>query len=110
MIDRELLELAAKALGAIYDYGTDCISHNGGIDYEEWNPLEDDGDAFRLAAKLTMDVDILLNKTRVYADHYGENLRIVQTAANHTNCNLEDTTRAARRAIVRAAAEVGRRL
>ena len=51
MTDREMLELAAKAAG-IFDLRFD----NKGVAYRnvhiEWNPLESDGDALRLAVKL----------------------------------------------------------
>lgn len=63
MTDRELLELAAKAAGIDYDetctekdykFGLWLTMH--GEPYEgqrrKWNPLTDDGDAFRLVVKL----------------------------------------------------------
>jgi hypothetical protein len=65
MIDRELLELAAKAAGYELFWGaTDAMirchepahpmkTHN------VWNPLEDDGDALRLAVQLGMIVDTI---------------------------------------------------
>lgn len=48
--DKELLELAAKAAGIDGDYSkrANSIAHPDGY----WNPLTDDGDALRLAAKL----------------------------------------------------------
>ena len=72
--DKELLELAAKAAG----YGT------------VWgvgDPLNDDGDAFRLAVKLG-------NWSLIYSDDDWE------------RCN-HDGYAATRRAIVRAAAAIG---
>lgn len=45
--DRELLELAAKAAGIPIVW----METTG-----RWNPLEDDGDALRLAVKLNMDI------------------------------------------------------
>jgi len=51
MTDRELLELAAKAAGI----DVNCVSSDGVHSYDTdviWNPLTDDGDAFRLAAIL----------------------------------------------------------
>lgn len=54
MTDRELLELAAKAAG--YDYRPE----NGVIVVDgipgNWNPLDDDGDAFRLMVGIGMNV------------------------------------------------------
>lgn len=59
MTDRELLELAAKAAG--YDFITveehdtgDWIAAWKGQESIDWNPLTDDGDAFRLAVKLQL--------------------------------------------------------
>lgn len=105
--DRELLELAAKAAGIelIYD---DCDPYPviDGND-EPWNPLNDDGDALRLAVKLNLSVkhgiDIFdeSNTMSAYA-YYGD----------VGECNFEphgsDPYAATRRAIVRAAAEIGR--
>ena len=53
MTDRELLELAAKAIGMDIEFfgdenGFDCVTD----EQEYWNPLTDDGDALRLAVKL----------------------------------------------------------
>ena len=60
MTDRELLELAAKAVGieliGFVDVGgwADCAAEWGHQtkDFDRWNPLTDDGDALRLAVKL----------------------------------------------------------
>jgi len=66
--DRELLEMAAKAVG-VEIYGG--VGTNGGpYKYEEWpgeigkfrtgqrwNPLEDDGDRLRLARTLKINID-----------------------------------------------------
>ena len=58
--DRELLELAARAAGHnvkgwINDklVGWDAITGN---EFTGWNPLECDGDAFRLAVRLSIDI------------------------------------------------------
>ncbi len=71
MSDRELLELAAKAAGFRLTWGekyivgddeVDCtdLPYIVGADREEadsyWNPLEDDADALRLAVKLRLTV------------------------------------------------------
>lgn len=72
--DKELLLLAAKAVGYNLTFewegnGSDtlsyqereipCIDNPEGAEYGtiEWNPLTDDGDAFRLAASLNLKVD-----------------------------------------------------
>jgi hypothetical protein len=100
MNDRELLELAAKAnSGLVY------IEDMGWIEEDEhgnrgkwWNPLTDDGDALRLAVKLEMDLSLGLNGCVVLPD---PNIRLEELSS-------DDPYAATRRAIVRAAAEIGR--
>ena len=102
MSDKELLELAAKAAGI--EIGWDS---QGAFLYEPeicalsdaWNPLTDDGDALRLAVKLGMGLD-LPTQTSVY----------VKANDQLEYCKNEDHYAATRRAIVRAAAEIGRTL
>lgn len=109
MGDRELLELAAKAAGYCMDYmkwdGYRFVEQrvhgvpHCGLNYEKtWNPLADDGDAFRLA--VTMKVDLLQ-----YAD---EDSDPKHACANYTACEDygDDPYAATRRAIVRAAAQL----
>jgi hypothetical protein len=84
MTDREMLELAAKAASyqVVFDeYG------DARLDGDHWIPLTDDGDALRLAVKL---MEFEPYKSRGY-------LPCVQENAANT-----------RRAIVRAAAEIGK--
>jgi len=115
--DRELLELAAKAYWsdviddvmsfhwdeqeAAFSYTyADKQDHNGNYVELLWNPFIDDGDAFRLAVKLQVDV-------KQYGDHvvawfdggYIGTGRIPYEG---------DPCAATRRAIVRAAAEIGK--
>lgn len=108
MSDRELLELAAKAAG--YDFEWYCRGANNPngiadvpcVDGSEWSPLTDDGDAFRLAIKLSM---------RVYQ---GEAYPWRNDSASYefgSFCDEDecsDPVTATRIAIVRAAAEIGR--
>lgn len=103
MTDRELLELAAKAAGI--EHGADrldcglSITLPDGRHYSlpRWNPLEDDGDALRLAVKMGMDV--VTGRGR--SDAYCRGVRV-------SEYNGDDPYAATRRAIVRAAAEIGR--
>jgi len=96
MNDRELLELAAKAAGyklmpsLPHDDGLRLYTANQ-IGYIKWNPLTDDGDALRLAVKLGFMVNFR-KKTVVYACFPNRDF-------------VEDGCY--RRAIVRAAAEIG---
>ena len=87
MTDRELLELAAKAAGYKKRF----------VHYLGWNPLIDDGDALRLAVKLGLVVDC----SRPSA---GEPWKQHAIWLDELMSNAELT----RRAIVRAAAEIGR--
>ena len=93
--DRELLEAAAKAAG------------NGFvIDY--WNPLTDDGDALRLAVKLGLDLRIKTLPHAIYIEvGNGLALSAMETLADVRQQSF-DIYSATRRAIVRAAAEIGR--
>lgn len=93
MSDRDLLELAAKAAGLSLSHCDDSVWDDERADYVGWNPLIDDGDAFRLAVKLELNV-----LPGVAQD--GEGRIIVDKTA--------DPLAATRRAIVRAAAEIGR--
>ena len=101
MSDRELLELAAKAAGIDYRHDNAYWTHEDHCafwSYDDlcncgarWNPLTDDGDALRLAVKLQ-----LLG---------GEDFCLV-TAMHESG----DPYAATRRAITRAAAEIGRNM
>lgn len=91
MTDRELLEMAAKAIGLTLRY-----NYLGGRDANQpWNPLTDDGDALRLAVALRMDININDGECDVF------------TADSFYNGRGEDTLETTRRAIVRAAAAIG---
>ena len=104
MTDRALLELAAKAIGQDLYWLDDCSPAIAG---RLWNPLDDDGDALRLAVKLGMRVSTRNGGARPIAEvmiGYG------LLAANSGKAELhgDDAMAATRRAIVRAAAEIGR--
>ena len=101
MTDRELLELASKACG--------LEEAKMRIEFNQWNPLEDDGDALRLAVKLEMQVSIGFRRINV-SFHTPSNSCFF-TGGEPTKIreeNPEDPYAATRRAIVRAAAEIGR--
>lgn len=96
--DRELLELAAKAAGLdawwCEPFGYVLLRSEGN---RAWRPLDDDGDALRLAVKLNMCVSI----------HDQNCMACAQTGTIQTIDGIP-TEEATRRAIVRAAAEIGR--
>jgi hypothetical protein len=108
MTDRELLELAAKAAGMPHQW---CDAWNtmakprpdGGFFFDKvWNPLTDDGDALRLAVKLRIAVDAWVSEACAIVFFHGGRGTIVE---RHYG---DDPYAATRRAIVRAAAEIGR--
>ena len=104
MTDKELITLAAKAAGI--EIGWDS---QGAFLYEPeicalsdaWNPLTDDGDALRLAVKLKIDV----------CSEYWNDDESVQAQNDNGDICVEqkglDPYAATRRAIVRAAAQIG---
>lgn len=106
MEDRELLELAAKAAGIVGDYGAlmNAILINeqdhsdGRKSYTPWNPLINDGDALRLAVKLDLNIDVTDGYSGVQA----------LNVAFYSEPHGADRFSATRRAIVRAAAEIGK--
>ena len=101
MTDRELLELAAKAagvdkLGLYWSDTARCL-----LDGEmfSFDPLTDDGDALRLAVKLRLELG------------FPKEYCVWSFGTNGVVC-MEDPSNdpyaATRRAIVKAAAEIGR--
>lgn len=99
MENRELVEMAAKAAGLHIKVASNSgrgLKVHGNCNW--WNPLTDDGDAFRLAVKLQLEI---------YIDHRGVAVR--------THCGLKVLERefhaeAARRAITLAAAQIGKEM
>jgi len=110
--DKELLELAAKAAGATWiddNWPEDLpgLMLDFGHGTTQWNPLDDDGNALRLAVKLRLEMYQSLNcgLWTVFVG-YSKNGRIVYVAEQAG----DDVFAATRRAIVRAAAEIGKTL
>ena len=109
--DRELLELAAKAAGI------ECW-HQAGLQYfgprtrpTNWNPLVDDGDALRLAVKLgfwiTLDTETEMTVDVIKATRGPNGKRPTHHTERFKYPQYGDAYAATRRAIVRAAAEIG---
>jgi len=96
MTDRELLEFAAKAAGEITPswYGNE--NYLDGV-LQRWNPLTDDADALRLAVGLQIDVNHCAGTVIAWLDD-------VDFVISYEN----DPYAATRRAIVLAAAEIGK--
>lgn len=92
MNDSELIRLAAKA-----------FELREGIDLSWWQPLNDDGASFRLACRLR--IDIQWNHDSGYVEAYLSNI-IGHPVIRELYVGKVDSS--CRRAIVRAAAEMGR--
>ena len=110
MTDHELLELAAKAAGVVVirsrlddpmwlDVVIDVQSSENQR-YSGWNPLTDDGDALRLAVGLLFTVETCAT----YAQAIDASGNVSRVFAEE----VDNPYTATRRAIVRAAAEIGR--
>lgn len=105
MSDRELLEWAAKAAGPEIQnrdgHWIRVIKSDGEMFlFTSWNPLTDDGDAFQLMVKLGLGVSA---KKKIAAAVYAANAYTCETFTHK-----DDPYAATRRAIVRAAAEIGK--
>lgn len=113
MNDKELLELAAKAAGVDGTFAAKWQATHGGTEKTWgitfwvplsggtacWNPLTDDGDALRLAVKLGLVSNFSAPYTVVELPTHP-----FHALEDHNN----DPYAATRRAIVRAAAEIGK--
>jgi hypothetical protein len=112
MTDKEQLELAAKAVGIKLKWMTQI---GNGVKPDEhfisnWHPLTDDGDALRLAVKLKMEVYHGNDEGEaVYASYVKPNSVIGYCVEYYDDLSHKcDPYAATRRAIVRAAAEIGK--
>ncbi len=117
--DRELLELAAKAAGYEFRWGeveqlgddvvdcTDLAYIVDGASLIYWAPQDDDGDSRRLQVACGIDLEIWPDRAVARWDRsapFARPLRIERNAWH------EDDGQAARWAVLRAAAEMGRRM
>lgn len=108
MEDRELLELAARAMGYEIEHFRGAaeklsVVPPGIINFVYWNPLADDADAFRLAVKLGLSLEI-------GEPGFGD---VQAGKRDNWACewlNGDNPCAATRRAIVRAAAEIGKKI
>ena len=107
MTDRELLELAAKAAGIEHLSSEYYVSGPELWDIERkrwWRPLTNDGDALRLAVQLGLIVCVMngAHFTGIYISSESPCGKYDEVE-HHGECALAAT----RRAIVRAAAQIG---
>lgn len=116
MTDRELIEQAARAAG--YEWRADIAEHRKEIGIVGlwipgvstlWNPLDDDGQALRLAVKLQLTVaNEHVSCGQAYCTH-GEDadmMPAVSSGSDEAEVIASDYA-ATRRAIVLAAAKLG---
>jgi len=102
--EKEQLENAAKAARLTINeskfYPRDLVVLHDDGSWHYWNPLKDDGDAFRLAVELG---GVTLN-------FYSQACFVSRYEGEEVICEElgEDPYAATRRAIVRAAAEIGK--
>ncbi len=127
MTDRELLELAAKAAGIEYDaersmphpvsgawFGLWLVYHREPHEFDRrhWNPLTDDGDALRLAVELglaVMPYPIFSTPKHTALAKLNQSRDVMRGSGIAEVVPYgDDPLAATRRAIVRAAAEIGR--
>jgi hypothetical protein len=103
MTDCELLEFAAKAAGVPIDLAFGLGNWVGPVSgnrfFSKWNPLTDDGDALRLAVKLEINILPTMEEASARNPSYTPWVNEDGRA---------DPYAATRRAIVRAAAEIGK--
>ena len=121
--DRELLELAAKAAEIQIQWHrwpstaretayvpNGDFSEQHGVCYSPWNPLTDDGDALRLAARLYLDInqfpatDGYVGMVEIWRNGDGDPAHVEYVKVG------DDRLIATRRAIVCVAAEIGRNM
>lgn len=102
MSDRELLELAAKAAGIspvlCYESARNLLRIGDRDSYRIWRPLDDDSDALQLAIKLGICIVFMEDHDSVGAEHSRHGVMIIEA--------MDDF--GTRRAIVRAAAAIGK--
>ena len=108
--DRELLELAAKAAGIEGEIkktfgGWPCVMRKNG---HAWQPMHDDGDALRLA----VDLDLAIVPYPIYNKQKHSVLvqkkNLDESMFEKMELHGDDPRAATRRAIVSAAAEIGK--
>jgi len=115
--DKTLLELAAKAAGMenmkwtgvsfVKKYDPSKPDHETGCIGPEWNPLTDDGDAMRLAVKLRISFYLAECLDKITECGYFDDEKQEWVYVHEVN---DDPYAATRRAIVRAAAKIGKTL
>jgi len=113
--DRELLESAARAVGYDTSHSANAerltldppvaslwIRDERGLVMTAWNPLTDDGDAFRLG----VNIGLIVNTPSPIGEYAIVKFYDIDVWERVSDCRYAAT----RRAIVRAAAEIGKKM
>ena len=104
MNDREMLELAAKAYGIQkldWYSGSQCFYYDDEETGREcWNPLEDEGQALRLAAKRKIGITWLYDRVLARSDLHTFHYELLNGDNKAALC----------RAITRAGASIGEKM
>lgn len=108
MTDRELLELAAKAMGcgikeSRFQPGQMVIQTHE-HEWTLWNPLNEDGCGARMEATLGIDIEWLCGAVAANVDPHEPGISVLERYDAHGG----DKQAARRLASLRAAAEIGR--
>lgn len=106
MEDKELIELAAKAAGLHVKVSSNSgkgLKVQGNCNW--WNPLNDDGDALRLAVSIGLIVGVDREEFQTTVD-YTSNYEDRYVIEGHG----VDAAAATRLAITRAAAQIGKEM
>jgi|GEM_PF-3392772 len=109
--DVELLNMAAKSIDGKYHGFTDSITFDGGIIYEQWNPLDNGGDALSLATELELNINFVEDSDCFWVEvslPAHSNYELEQDCRVFTTVARKNVNASTRRAIVLAAAQIGR--
>ena len=113
--DRELLEMAAKAAGYAINWGDwqdfgSHVRHRNVTIGEYWNPYHDDAQLLRLATNLRLDISHNDDGDSLYVKAHRKGVEMCSAPVQSIEEFEREPQRlaATRRAIVRAASEIGR--
>ncbi len=110
--DRELLEMAANAAELSLAWSSmEGLSARRTDTWAIWNPLKDDGDALRLAVKLRLCLDTYMDPSSRFDTDERCTLVVLPPPSDYSAGEWHadsDPYAATRRAITRAAAEIGK--
>lgn len=119
--DKELIELAAKAIGinVVSKLMPVFGSNNETLEFFQlfddgkvgtWNPLKDSGDALQLVVNLHLIVGVYDSYTSVCLTNSADRLFTAEESLCWNSETNGDPYAATRKAITRAAAEIGRNM